>query len=195
MSEAPRNAITGVILAGGNSTRMGRNKALLHLHGKPLIKQVHDVLGKLFTQTLLITNTPETYSFLPCPAYPDLFVGEGSLAGIHAALHHAPTELIFVAACDMPFISPSVVSHLCGLAEGYDIVVPCSPYGMEPLHALYRRSCLPVAEQLLRSGRKRIFELFDLVQTRRVAWPELAALDGAAQTFLNINTPEEFEAL
>lgn len=188
-------AITGAILAGGQSTRMGSDKALLELHGQRMLERVYRTMASLFNSTLLVTNQPERYSFLPCPALPDRFVGAGSLAGIHAALTHATTELVFVVACDMPLLSPEVIRYLCSLSEGYEIVVPESSCGLEPLHALYRRSCLPEMEAMLTGSRKRIIELYDLKKTRRVPWHEIAPLPGADRTFLNLNTPAEFQAI
>lgn len=191
----PFPAVTGAILAGGQSSRMGTDKALLELHGQRMLERVYRTMADLFGSTLLITNSPERYCFLPCPTAPDRFVGAGSLAGIHAALLHAPTEWSFVVACDMPLLSPAVIKHLCNQREGYQIVVPESQNGLEPLHALYHRSCLPEVEQMLNGDRKRIIELYDRSMTCRVAWHEIAHLAGAEQTFLNLNTPEEFQSL
>jgi len=187
-------AITGAILAGGQSTRMGSDKALLELHGQRMLERVHRTMASLFGSTLLVTNQPERYRFLPCPAVPDQFVGAGSLAGIHAALTHATTEWVFIVACDMPLLSPAVIRYLCSLSEGCEIVVPESSSGLEPLHALYHRSCLPEMAAMLSGSRKRIVELYDLKKTRRVAWHEIAPLPGSDDTFLNLNTPAEFQA-
>lgn len=186
--------ITGAILAGGQSTRMGSDKALLELQGQRMLERVHRTMADLFGATLLVTNQPERYAFLPCPALPDQFVGAGSLAGIHAALSHADTELVFVVACDMPFLSPAVIRYLCSLSNGYDIVVPASMTGLEPLHALYRRSCLPEMTAMLTNSRKRITELYAQKKTLQVPWPAIANLPGADHTFLNLNTPGEFKA-
>ena len=186
------SSITAVILAGGQSSRMGTDKAMLEIEGKPLIRHVYDILAALFPSPLLITNSPERYSFLNCPTAADLYPGEGSLAGIHAALTHAPTDLVFLVACDMPYVSPDVIRFLCSLSDGFDAVVARSPDGMEPLHAIYRSRCLPVIEQMLRQGKKRIKDALDRVNTRYVTWDELAGLPGAEQTFLNLNTPDEF---
>jgi len=188
------SGITGAILAGGRSSRMGTDKALLEIEGVPLIQRVHDILSTLFPHLILITDRPDSYRFLGIPMAGDLYPGEGSLAGIHAALSHAPTDLVFVVACDMPFISPAVVRHLCGLTDGCDAVVPESPDGIEPLHAIYRRSCLPVMEQMLSRGEKRIQDLLNQVQTCHLSWEELSHLPGARQSFLNLNTPQEFAA-
>lgn len=174
---------------------MGTDKALLELQGQRLLERVYRTMAGLFGSTLLITNTPQRYRFLPCPTAPDRFVGAGSLAGIHAALSHATSDAVFVVACDMPFLSRDVIRHLCGLSKGYQIVVPESPNGLEPLHALYHRRCLPEVERMLNGEQKRIIELYNHVKTRRVAWHEIAHLPGAERTFQNLNTPEEFALL
>lgn len=174
---------------------MGTDKAMLEIGGKPLIQHVHDTLAALFPATLLITNTPERYSFLECPAAPDIYPGEGSLAGIHAALSHAETDLLFMAACDMPYISPVVIRFLCSLSDQHDAVVPKSQDGLEPLHALYRRSCLPIVDSMLQQGKKRVRDLLSRVNTRYVTWDELDHIPEAQQTFLNLNTPDEYRRI
>lgn len=171
---------------------MGSDKALLTLHGERLLERVYHTLADLFGSILLITNHPERYRFLPCPTAPDRFVGAGSLAGIHAALLNATNAWSFVVACDMPFLSPAVISHLCNQREGYQIVVPESPNGPEPLHALYHTSCLPQIETMLTGSHKRIIELYDSKKTCRVSWSDISRLPGADRTFLNLNTPAEF---
>lgn len=187
--------ITAVILAGGQSSRMGTDKAMLEIDGKPLIRHAYDTLTTLFPPPLLITNSPERYRFLNCPTAADLYPGEGSLAGIHAALTHSPTDLVFLVACDMPYLSPEVIRFLCSLSDNHDAVVARSSDGIEPLHALYRRSCLPVMEQMLQQGEKRIRDALGRVNTRYVAWDELSHLPGVHQTFLNLNTPDDFSRI
>lgn len=189
------SSVTGAVLAGGLSSRMGRDKALIEIDGVKIIESCFSVLSTLFENLLLVTNSPERYSFLPYPACPDIFPGEGSLAGIHSAIYHAKTDLVFVAACDMPYLSRDVISHLCSLADGYNIVVPESPNGAEPLHAIYRRDCLPLMESMLLGGKKRIRDIFAFLNIRRVNWEEISGIPGAVETFLNFNTPEELKRI
>jgi molybdenum cofactor guanylyltransferase len=183
--------IAGVILAGGQSLRMGRNKALIEIDGLPLIKRVHSTLSALFPELLIVTNSPENYQFLNCTCVPDQFVGEGSLAGIHSALFNARNDLVFVTACDMPFLSSAVIRQICALAGNHDIVVPESQTGLEPLQALYRKSCLPAVEQMLKAERRKILWLYEQLDTRIVQWQEICQLPGADRAFQNLNTPED----
>ncbi len=189
------DTISGAILAGGQSTRMGTDKALLQFNGQPVIERVYRSMAGLFNKTVLVTNHPEQYRFLPCPAVADHFVESGPLAGIHAALTWTTTDWVFVVACDMPLISTVVIRYLCNLADDYDAVVPCSSTGTEPLHALYNRRCLTVIEPMLQQGHRRIAELHEATNTHFVPWEEVARLPGAKQSFQNINTPEAFARL
>ena len=189
------DGIIGVILAGGQSRRMGSNKSLLELNGRRLIECVYDRLAPLFRTTLLVTNTPDDYLFLNCHKVPDIFVGAGSLAGIHAALTASQSDYIFVVGCDMPSLSQEVIRTICSRAAKHDVVVPCSSAGLEPLHALYSRRCLPVIEQMLSSGQQTIYTLFDRVNTLIIPWSELSMISGAPTTFLNLNTRQQYEEL
>ena len=187
------DGITGVILAGGASSRMGRNKALLRLGDATLIEGAYRVLAALFHEVIIVTNTPAEYAFLPCRAVPDVYPGAGSIAGLHAALVHSPTERIFVVGCDMPSLKPELIRHLCAVEGEWDAVVPVNRDGYpEPPHALYSRTFISVVQKALESGDKSIVKLFDRVRTRRVAWEELGEIEGATASFCNVNTPEEY---
>ena len=134
----PLSDITGVVLAGGRSTRFGRNKALVLWQGQFLIQHVINALASVFDECLLVTNTPEIYTFLNLPMTIDLYNNLGPLAGLDAALHHCRTPWIFTSACDMPTLSPKLITFLCSLAEnGADAVIPWPANGPEPLCGLY----------------------------------------------------------
>ena len=187
--------VTGAILAGGKSLRMGSDKALLPHHGGRLIEAIHRRMAELFEEVIVVTGAPGRYDFLPCRRVPDRFEGMGALGGIHSALVHSGTDLVFVVACDMPTWSGELVRHLCGLAEGADAVVPEGEKGLEPLHAVYRKSALPAIEKSLRNGERRVITLFDRVRIRRVAAEEVSRVDPSHDAFRNINTPEDYYRL
>ncbi|KAB0671254.1 molybdenum cofactor guanylyltransferase [Oryzomonas sagensis] len=194
-TRGPLDGITGVILAGGASSRMGRNKALLMVDGMPLIEKIHRTMIQLFRDVVLVTNTPEVYAFLPCRTVTDIYPGFGSIAGLHAGLAASSEEWIFVAACDAPFINPDVIRMLSAVSAGYDAVVPISEGGKEPLHALYGRRCLAEIEQVIRQGDRRLLILLDRVRTRYVTPEERASIPGAELSFCNVNTPDEYAAM
>jgi FdhD protein len=184
--------ITGVILAGGASSRMGSNKALLPYRGGRFIEAIHRQMAGLFRDVLLVTNTPEAFGFLPCRKVPDLIPGLGALSGIHSGLRHSGTPHVFAVACDMPYLNPRLVRHLASLAEGSTVVVPESDKGLEPLHAIYGRDALGAIEEALHAGKGRIVSFFDKVKIRKVNREEVARFDQSFQSFRNINTPEDY---
>ena len=185
-------AITGVIQAGGKSTRMGgAPKALLELGGRRIIERVLDVLRGVADPVLLVTNTPELYHFLGLPMIPEVFPDGGSLGGIYSGLHAAPGDVAFTVACDMPFISPAVARLVTGRAPEADVVVPRVGEQWETLHACYAKACLGPMERRLREGRLKITGFFDEVRVLGIPEAEIARLADPARVFMNVNTPEE----
>ena len=188
--------IAGVILAGGASSRMGSNKALLLHKGGRIIEKVYRVLAELFEEVLLVTNNPELYPFIPCRKVPDIYSGRGVMAGVHAGLSQSREPSVFVAACDMPHLNGELIRHLAALADGVDVVMPVTPGGFEPLHAIYRKECLPVLEEFLGGEEhRRVVSLFSRVRVREVSPEEIAALDAEFTSFDNINTPGDYHRL
>ena len=187
--------VTGVILAGGISRRMGSDKALLPYRGGLFIEAVHRQMAALFPEVLVVAASPDQYPFLPCRQVTDLFPGGGVLAGVHSGLVHASHPAIFVVACDMPFLNDALIRLLVSRADGADVVLPRSDSGAEPLHALYARSCLPAVTASLERGERRIISFFPEVHVREVPPEEIAAIDPGFASFRNINTPEEYYQL
>jgi FdhD protein len=187
--------ITGVILAGGASSRMGSNKALLPHKGGRFIESIYRELSEIFEEVILVTNTPEQYQFLPCRKVPDIFQGMGALAGIHAGLAQSANPATFTVACDMPHLDPWLIRHIANRGAGCDVVLPRSRHGHEPLHALYRKGCLPVMEECLRKGERRIVSILPHLRVREVTASEVARFDPTFDSFSNINTPEEYYEL
>jgi molybdopterin-guanine dinucleotide biosynthesis protein A len=182
---------TGVLLAGGKSSRFGSNKALTKLAGRAMIEHPAKILTELFKNRLLITNSPAEYTFLGWPVVGDIYPDSGPLAGIHAALKSVTSPLIFVAGCDMPFLNKTLISYLCSLVEGYDVVIPRTAKSLEPLHAIYRRSIVKVIEKSLARGNRKIHQVFSELKTREVSEAEMLAVTGDLISFRNINTPED----
>lgn len=182
----------GVILAGGQSTRMGTNKALLEFEGEPLIQRLARRFRLWFTQVVVVSNTPELYEFLGLPMTGDRVPGLGPLGGLEAGLAASQHEQAFFCACDMPFVNEAFVRHLVGLAAHHDIVVPRVSGEFEPMHAVYSRSLLPQVTASLESRRLRLISIFDGARVRVVEEPEIRPFGDPARLFFNCNTPEEF---
>jgi molybdenum cofactor guanylyltransferase len=187
--------ITGMILAGGKNLRMGQNKAFLEVQGERIIDRIKRIFVEIFEEVLLVTNSPADYLNLNLRTVTDLYRGKGSLGGIFTGLFHASFSHAFVVACDMPFIKPALISHLAGLSQGYDIVIPRTDDGLQPLHAVYSRKCLPFMEDLLRSGNLKILDFFPRVKKREVLTEEIIPFDPQLVSFLNLNTPEDLSRI
>jgi len=187
--------VAGVILAGGESSRMGRNKALLEVNGERMIETTYRRMAELFDEVLLVTNTPEIYDFIPCRKIADIYPGMGPLGGIHAALTNSVAERAFITACDMPSLNSQLIRELCSIQGDVDVVIPETPGGLEPLHAVYAKSCLPKMETMLLAGERRVLSFFDLAQVRLVPRGRIAALDPDFASFRNINTQEDYRLL
>jgi molybdopterin-guanine dinucleotide biosynthesis protein A len=185
--------VAGVILAGGKSSRFGSNKALAALQGKPMISHAVETLETLFTEHLLVTNSPEEYVFTGWNTTRDIYPGAGPLAGIHAALAQVKSDRIFVAGCDMPFLNPAVIRFICTQYKDADVVIPETENGLEPLHALYHKNCLvPVAADL-QAGQRRLQHFFSRIKTVIIPWQEIAAVDPNQASFRNINYQHDLQ--
>ena len=184
--------VTGIILAGGASSRMGSNKALLPHPGGRFVEAIHRQMASLFDTVLLVTNTPEQFDFLPCRKVKDLVPGMGALSGIHSGLYHSADPFVFVAACDMPYLNPDLIRHLASRTEGNDVVVPEGTNGLEPLHAVYGKSALAAIEEALHAGKGRVVSFFEKVNVQKISAAEVSRFDPDFRSFRNINTPEDY---
>lgn len=187
--------LTLVIQAGGQSRRMGRDKALLPFLGRPLIARLAERLAPVADELLVTTNRPEDFAFLGLPLIPDPRPGRGALGGLYAALRAARGEAVAVVACDLPFASPELLRFQAAVLEqeGADVVIPRGADGLEPLHAVYRRSaCLPLVESALDAGQWQVIAWFDQARVRELRADEIAPRDPRGLAFINVNTPEEF---
>ncbi len=182
---------TGIILAGGKNLRMGQNKAFLKVHGQRIIDRTKSIFIDLFDEVILVTNSPFEYLDLNLRIVTDLYQEKGALAGVFTGLFHATHPYAFVAACDMPFLNKALLSHLISLSPGFDIVIPKTEDGWQPLHAVYSQKCLPFMEDLLLKNNLKIIDFFHRVKKREVLTGEIIPFDPQLLSFLNLNTPED----
>lgn len=186
-----------VIQAGGESRRMGQDKALLPFLGKPLIERVIRRVRGLADELLVTTNRPEDYGYLNLPLFPDVLPGRGALGGIYTALVSASHPLTAVVACDMPFACPELLAAQRDLllAGEADLVIPHSGAELEPFHAVYRRAaCLPHIENALHADKWRVDAWFSQVKVHVLRTQEIQRYDPRELCFRNVNTPEELRA-
>jgi molybdopterin-guanine dinucleotide biosynthesis protein A len=184
--------VTGVIQAGGKSTRMGGEpKALLELGGRRIIERVLDAVRPVVDDVLIVTNTPDLYGFLGVPMVPDVYPDHGSLGGIFSGLAAAGGEAAFTVACDMPFLHPDVARLVVGRAGEGDVVIPRVGEQLETMHALYAKACLPHIEARLKAGRLKIVGFFDDVRVVEIPETDVARHRAPDVVFMNVNTPDE----
>jgi molybdopterin-guanine dinucleotide biosynthesis protein A len=189
--------VTGLILAGGASRRMGTDKAFLVVDGVPLIERVHRVLAPLFAEVLVAAGSSaiERGPF-PGRVLYDENPGQGPLGGLLAGLKVARTPWVFMVACDMPNIDAKVIARVVAArAPGLLAVVPESPGGPESCHALYARAALPVIEAAMAEGERAPHRLFGRLHAHLIPKAEIAAVDPTFRSLANLNTRDDLRAL
>lgn len=187
----PVEGITGLILAGGKSTRYGKNKALVELDGVRLIERVIRVMGSVFQRLIILTNTPHEYAYLKLPMVEDLIKGLGPLGGLYTGLKTISDDAGFFVACDLPFLSEPLIRHIVGIRDDFDVVLPKIDWKIEPLHALYTKRCLPSIKQMIDSQEHQVIRFFPKVRVKHVEENEIRKFDPELKSFFNINKPEE----
>ena len=183
--------VTGVILAGGQSRRMGRDKALIELGGKTLLERTADTLWHI-TSDLIVVGPEERGGQLPgVTVVQDAVPGSGPLGGIAAALRASPHPCCLVVACDMPLLNVGLLRYLVELAPSFDVVIPDADGFTHQMHAVYSTACLPHMERQLAAGDFKIDRFFPRVRVRYVTAEEIDRFDPQHRSLLNVNTPEE----
>lgn len=187
--------MTGVILSGGRSSRMGENKALLPVNGERMIDRTVRLFRTLFEEVIIVTVSPLDYLDQDAAVAVDIRPGKGALGGIYTGLFHARGERAFFAACDMPFLNRGFIERMISLASGYDIVVPVTPEGPQPLHAIYARRCLPVIRRLIDRDRLKIAGFYPGHRILAIPPEAIRSFDPEMKMFLNVNTRDDLHLL
>ncbi|MEI7526218.1 MAG: molybdenum cofactor guanylyltransferase [Mariniphaga sp.] len=183
--------ITGIVLAGGRSSRMGEDKSLMRLNGKTLIEYSIDALRPICEKVIISSNNPN-YDFTGCEVWPDELPDQAPIIGIYSCLKRSETELNIILSCDIPLMSASMIGFLLAKSADYDITVPVHDNGqIEPLCGVYKKSSLEILKEFIESGN---FRLNDCI---RLASYQFIPVDAqipcnTPNLFLNINTPSDF---
>jgi len=188
--------VTGVLLAGGRSRRMGVDKRFLQVGDKTLLERALEVYDQVFEEILVIAAARTTdLAAIRHRILIDVIPDCGSLGGLYTGLSGATGERVFAAACDMPFLNPAVIAHLVSLSPESDIVMPKLSMGLQPMHAVYAKTCLPHVRRMLDAGRLTIHEITQnaSLTVRFVPEDELQRIDSKLLSFLNLNTPADLE--
>lgn len=179
-------------MAGGKSSRLGKDKALLTVGGETLLARALRALGEVTADQIVVGPPERRQQSGGASVYPDEFPESGPLGGIYTAIRAARYDLTLVVACDMPLLEPALLGFLLTLADGYDVVLPRPGGRGEPLHAVYRRTCEDPIRRQLDSGDYKVSRLVDKVRVRAVDDDELRAYDPKLRSFRNVNTPEDW---
>ena len=190
-------AASGVILAGGLSRRLGRDKALVSISDQPLIQRVIERVEQLSQEIVVVVADQNRAADLPLAqehrVVLDCYPGTGSLGGIFSGVDAASNGWTLVVACDMPFLNLALLRRMMALTEDADAVVPLVDGRPEPTHALYSKACLPFIEPRLISVDLKISGFYDEVRVRYLSEEDVAALDPEFLSFFNVNTPEDLD--
>ena len=182
-----REPATLIILAGGESKRMGFPKCELTIQGRDVLAHLHGRLGGLFFETTVVgrdvSSAPSGVRVVE-----DQYGERGALVGIHGGLAASRTDLTFIVACDMPYVEPKLVEHLLSQAEGFDVVVPVVRGYYEPLCAVYRTTCSKAVAELIEGDVLKIAELYPLMRVREVPEEALLRFDPGLRSIVNLNT-------
>ena len=187
--------VTGIILAGGLSRRLGRDKAVEPIDGQPLVGRVMDALSGIADELVVVVNTPQRGRELPlrdsAVVAVDIYPNAGSLGGIFTGLSSASNQWGIVVACDMPFLNLDLLSYLLSFRESHDAVVPVLDGRPEPTHAAYSKVCLSAIEARLDADDLKIARFFDDVRVKYVSQRRVEEIDPGRRSFFNVNTEED----
>lgn len=189
--------ITIVLQAGGESTRMGKDKAFLPFLGTPLIERLVDRFKGMDSKIVVISKNLAAYQDLGLPVFGDVLPGRGALGGLLTALSVAETPFVGLIAVDMPFASPGLIQHMAERIQEsiWDGILPSTRNGLEPLHAVYRReSCLPLVKKAIEQDLWRMKAWHDKANLKILTPGETKQITGSDHTFLNLNTPEDLNS-
>lgn len=187
--------ISGVVLGGGKSRRMGQDKRHLIWDGRKLLDLICSQMGTLFEEVLLVTALPDyEVGGLPVRLVTDVIPDKGSIGGVYTGLKESRNVHCFVVACDMPFLNERVISRLCHMPAA-DLVIVRLLQGFQPLHARYSKKCLAILEEMIQSGNLKIQNMVrdKRIATRILEESDISDLDPSLTSFMNVNTPSDWE--
>ena len=170
---------------------MGENKAFIQVEGIPIIKKIHNLFRELFQEIIIVTNQKELFSDFNSRIFSDLIPDRGVLGGLYTGIFFSTFSYSFCVACDMPFIKKAVVQYLIEKTEGYDVIVPKTSDGLQPLHAIYSKNCLNAITKVMEKGNYKILDFYEMVKIKIVEEDDFIFLDPFRESFINVNTPEE----
>ncbi len=188
---------SSIVLAGGQSQRLGYNKILEIVGGKSLLEQVVSCVVSLSNEIIVVAAEgqviPRFEDYPDIRVVTDIYPGKGPLGGIYTGLKNSTSDCNLVVAADMPFLKCTLMDYMLSLVDGFDLVAPRVSGQIEPLHAIYMRSCLSAIERMLKEGVLGVHKLFSRVKVRYIEAAEIARFDPEQRSFFNINTDNDLQ--
>ena len=188
--------ITGVLLAGGKSRRMGIDKRRILLNGQTLVERVLAVLESMYSEVLVVVAEGDLqFEAHKSRVVTDIIPNCATAGGLFTGLSYAENEVVFVVACDMPFLHKGLITHMASRVENFDITVAELTHGIQPLHGFYRKNCLPALERMIKANDLKVQHLFNdpNLSTQLMGERELQDIDPHLLSFMNVNTPSDLE--
>jgi molybdopterin-guanine dinucleotide biosynthesis protein A len=184
--------ISGFILAGGKSNRMGTDKAFLLIQEEPLLKRMIRLISP-FCKTIAISGQNSGYADFNIEMVPDLYPDCGPISGLISSLKHSSTDWNLLVGVDLPFINEELLQYMISQIGQYDCIIPMHDGGMEPLIGLYNRRILPVLEDMIKQGDYKLMRLLSKLNTKTIDCNSL--IEKFPRLFLNINRPEDYHSI
>jgi len=216
MNVDPPPRVSGVILAGGKSRRMGRDKAFIEFGGKPIIARVIERIQPLCAELIIVANDRAAYQSFDARIVSDVYPGKGSLGGLYTGLHTARADFVLAVACDMPFLNRELLRFMISLAADFDVTIPhardlskniaptrrdgagsfkrallAKEINLHPTHAIYSKNCLEPIRAKLMADELRLIGFHDGLRVRVVEAGEIDRFDPQRLSFFNANTPDD----
>lgn len=185
-----KKGITGIVLAGGKSSRMGSDKGLVDLNGRKLIEHVLSTLIPLVDNIIIVANS-DHYGQFGCKVYPDIFVNRGPMGGIYTGLLHSTTYKNLILSCDMPFVTGKLLSYIISQSDNSQITIPLHNAKTEPLCAVYHKNCSKTFLELLEKNQLKMQDALKCFNTKTIELSGLSIF--TEKVFTNINTKQELE--
>jgi molybdenum cofactor guanylyltransferase len=185
--------VTAIILAGGKSSRLGRDKALEKIGGKYLIERIIDSLSQFGDDIIVITAAPNQLPGLNIEKVIDTYPHTGAKVGLCTGINAATSFYSLVVACDMPFLNIDLLRYLLDAVSGFDAAIPRIGDKIEPLHAVYSKNCIPILEEQIRKGKLKISDIFNEINVRYIEAEEIERYDPQHLSLFNINSEADLK--
>lgn len=183
---------TGVILAGGKSSRMGTDKSILIFHEKTFIDNNVNIFKEVVDEIIIVSNQHNKYGYKDIQEVSDIYQDMGPLAGIHAGILAAEHDTVFITACDMPLIETNIMNFMLKESKGFDVTVPKGVNGIEPLFAVYSKNVLPYIESYLIQNKRKIINFYQDVNVNYIDENEIKKFIDPKKVFFNVNTQDDY---